>query len=234
MTTLLIMLLLAVFGFVPLARGEAALPVPDAEGFICLFNGKDLNDWDGDPKFWSVKDGAIVGETTPENKTGGTYLFRKNITPIDFELRVKFRLPTGNSGIQYRSQQQPNWQVTGYQADMDAGNAYTGILYEAGGRGIAVLRGQKVEFDADCQKKVVGSLGTADEPKAAIKYGDWNEYVVIAKGNHVIHQINGKVMVEFTDDCPKKINGTALAFQLHPGPPMRVEFKDIRLRPLNP
>src|SRR5919201_593824 len=113
-------------------------------GFRSLFNGKDLAGWDGNPKFWSVKDGAITGQTTAENPLKeNTFLIWRNGTVDDFELRLSYRLVGGNSGVQYRSKDLGNWVVAGYQADMEAGKKFTGILYEERGRGILAERGQK-------------------------------------------------------------------------------------------
>lgn len=209
-----------------------ALPPPDAEGFISLFDGNDLKGWDGDPKLWSVQDGAIVGETTAALRTSGTYLFRAGVTMTNFELRASFRLLGGNSGIQYRSRELPDWQVAGYQADMDDANAYTGIIYEVGGRAIMAPRGQKLRFDPAGNHEVLGSLGSDRELLAAIKPRDWNEYTIIARGDHLIQKINGRVMVDVVDQDARRIRSGLIAFQLHPGPPMRVEFKNVRYKPL--
>ncbi|MBU6401768.1 MAG: DUF1080 domain-containing protein, partial [Verrucomicrobia bacterium] len=201
-------------------------------GFISLFNGQDLTGWDGDTNLWFVQDGAIVGQTTPEHRTRGTYLFCPGVVMTNFELRASFRLLSGNSGIQYRSRELPDWQVAGYQADMDDANAYTGIIYEVGGRAIMAPRGQKLEFDSAGHPKVLGSLGGKEELLAAIKSRDWNEYTIIANGDHIIQKINGRVMVDVVDHAAKRLRSGVIAFQLHPGPPMRVEFKNIRYKPL--
>src|SRR5258707_1345037 len=123
------------------------------------------------------------------------------------------------------------WVVGGYQADMEAGKTYTGILYEERMRGILATRGEKVLLDKDCKKQVTGSVGSSDEIQAALKPSDWNEYVIIAQGNHLQQFINGKQTVDVTDDCESKraMNGV-LALQLHAGPPMKVQFRDLRLR----
>ncbi|PYJ05247.1 MAG: hypothetical protein DME25_08770 [Verrucomicrobia bacterium] len=199
--------------------------------FQSVFNGKDLTGWDGNPKLWSVKDGAITGQTTAENPAkGNTFLIWTNGTVADFELRCSFKIVPGdakgfgNSGIQYRSKilNAANWVVGGYQADMEAGPTYTGILYEERmTRGIMAARGEKVVWDKDCNKQVVGSLGKSEELQAAIRKEDWNTYDIIAVGNHLHHFINGKQTVDVIDDV--------LALQLHAGPPMMVQFRDIRL-----
>src|ERR1043166_1125536 len=216
---------------------------PSEKGFLSLFNGKNLSGWDGNPKLWSVKDGAITGQTTVENPAkGNTFLIWTNGTVGDFDLRCSFKIVPGdshgfaNSGIQYRSKvlNHDNWVVGGYQADMEAGPTYTGILYEERmTRGIMAARGEKVVWDKDCKKQVVGSLGTSEELQAAIKQGQWNDYLVIAKGNHLQHFINGKQTVDVTDDCEeKRAMSGVLALQLHAGPPMTVQFRDLRLKTL--
>jgi hypothetical protein len=210
-------------------------------GFRTIFNGKDLTGWDGNPRLWSVKQGAITGQTSKENPAkGNTFLIWTNGTPADFELRCSFKINPGdeqgfaNSGIQYRSKvlDPANWVVGGYQADMEAGTNYTGILYEERmSRGIMALRGEKVTWDAGCKKQVVGSVGSAAEIEAALKKNEWNDYLVVARGNHLQHFVNGKQTVEVTDDCEAKraVSGV-IALQIHAGPPMLVQFKDIRLK----
>ena len=107
------------------------------DGFLSLFNGKDLDGWEGNPRLWRVEDGAITGQTTPDNPTkGNTFLIWRNGTVDDFELRLKYRIDGGNSGVQYRSKEVDPWVIAGYQADIDATGKFTGILYEEKGRGI--------------------------------------------------------------------------------------------------
>jgi hypothetical protein len=215
---------------------------PGEKGFVRIFDGKDLTGWDGNPKLWSVKDGAITGQTTAENPAkGNTFLIWTNGTVSDFELRCTYRIVPGdshgfgNSGIQYRSKilDPANWVVGGYQADMEAGDTYSGILYEERMRGILALRGQKVVLHAGQKPEVVGSLGSAAELGAMIKKGDWNDYVIIAKGNHLQQFINGRQTVDVVDeDEAKRAASGVLALQLHAGAPMMVQFKNIRLKKL--
>jgi hypothetical protein len=234
--------------------GTGALPAPGADqfrlddrkeekGFQTLFNGKDLSGWDGNSKLWSVKDGAITGQTTPENPAKvNTFLIWTGGKVGDFELRCSFRLepnnPQGfaNSGIQYRSKvlDPANWVVGGYQADMEAGPNYTGILYEERmTRGIMALRGEKVVWDNEGKKHVVGSVGKAAEIEASLKKGGWNDYVIIAQGNHLQQFVNGKPTIDVTDECEaKRAMSGVLALQLHAGPPMMAQFKDIRMKKL--
>lgn len=204
-----------------------------------LFNGKDLTGWQGNPAFWSVQDGAITGHTTKENPTkGNTFLIYTNGNVDDFELRLSYRIVGGNSGIQYRSKvtDQKNFVVGGYQADIDSGTTYSGILYEERGRGILAKRGQKVkilEAQGKTQIDEVGSLGSSDEIQKKIRNEQWNDYVVIAKGNHLQHFINGTQTVDVIDEQKSKLARSGiLALQLHAGPPMTVQFKDIRIKPL--
>jgi type 1 glutamine amidotransferase len=210
------------------------LAADNEAGFKSLFNGKDLSGWDGDPKFWSVKKGVITGQTTPENPLKqNTFLIWKGGTVDDFELRLSYRIVGGNSGVQYRSEDLGNWVVGGYQADLEAGKTYTGILYEERRRGILAQRGQKTVIDPNGKVNVVGSVGNSDEIQASIKNEDWNDYLVIAKGNHLIHMINGRVTVDVTDEqAEKRSMSGILALQLHAGEPMRIEFKNIFIKSL--
>lgn len=216
-------------------------------GFRKLFDGRTLAGWEGRPGFWSVEDRAIVGRTTKENPLkGNTFLFAKsngkNLLVDDFELRLSYRITAdndsgfANSGIQYRSKDKGNFVAAGYQADMEAGSKFSGILYDeaggAGGRGMMALRGEKVTWTSAGKKEVNGRLGSSDEIQAKIKKDDWNEYIVIARGNHIQHLINGVPTVDVFDDDAKRLESGILALQLHAGRPMTVRFKDIRIKSL--
>ncbi len=207
-----------------------------------IFNGKDLEGWAGNEDLWKVKDGAIVGTTTAEKPLKhNTFLVWTDGIVDNFELNFKYRIttPAGNSGVQYRSRvMQPGEHgpiVSGYQADFEAGKKYSGILYEEKGRGILALRGQKTVIKADAadpnkaKVEVTGEVGNADEIQASIKQGDWNDYRIVAKGKHLQHFINGKQTVDVTDEHTKAAEEGILALQIHQGPPMQVEFKDILL-----
>lgn len=212
-------------------------------GFTSLFNGRDLSGWRGNPKLWSVRDGAITGVTGSDADTKirhNTFLVWTNGQVDDFELRLSYRIEKGNSGIQYRSKVTEEGEfgpiVGGYQADFEAGKTYSGILYEERGRGILAQRGQKVVVraaDGKHKVDVTGSVGESAAIQAAIKHEDWNEYVVIAKGHHLQHFINGQQTVDVTDEHEAKAaKAGALALQIHQGPPMVVQFKDIRIKSL--
>jgi len=208
-----------------------AADAPSDAGFKSIFNGKNLDGWDGDPRFWSVEDGMITGRTTAENPTkGNTFLIWRQAPVDDFVLKLKYKIVGGNSGIQYRSKEMDKWVVGGYQGDFEAGPTYSGILYEERGRGILVNRGQKVTIGAD-GKKDEAQVSDSKELQASIKKEDWNEYEIIAQGNHLIHKINGKVTAELIDNqADKRAFSGILALQLHAGPPMLVQFKDIELK----
>lgn len=213
------------------------------DGFVDLFNGKDLTGWEGRKNHWSVEDGAITGRTTKENPAkGNNFLIWKGGTVDNFELHASFKILAnnnsgfGNSGIQYRSKEAEgvgDYVVGGYQADFEAGTTYSGILYEERGRGILAQRGQMTWIQPDGKIRVVGSLGSSEEIQKVIRKEDWNDYVIIARGNHLTHVINGRVTVDVTDDQESKAAKSGiLALQLHAGDPMTVQFKNIKLKKL--
>ncbi len=247
--TIVPLLIVSLFALV---AADELKPSEKEEGFKELFNGKDLTGWDGDPTFWRAEDGMIVGETSAEKpiKNGNTFLIAqadgKDATYGDFEFRVSFQFaadrPFGNSGIQYRSNHidngaSPNkWVVGGYQADCDLNNGYTGICYEERGkRGIMVPRGKKLRYSGDAQKiekEDLGETEPADQIKAALKpAGEWNDYVVICRGNHCVQILNGHVTADFIDENKDlaKTSGV-LALQIHAGAPMKISFKNPRIK----
>jgi uncharacterized protein (TIGR03067 family) len=230
--------------FGALALAHASLGSAAEEGFTPIFNGKDLSGWQGNPDLWSVRDGAITGVTKADPKlTHNTFLVWTNGTLENFELRLTYRIVAGNSGIQYRSKVAEQGKfgpvVGGYQADFEAGKTYSGILYEERGRGILAERGQKTVIEADPADpnkpkiEVVGSVGKSDEIQARIRNEDWNDYVIIAQGNHLQHFINGVPTVDVVDEqSSKAAKSGVLALQIHVGPPMTVQFKNIRVKTL--
>lgn len=212
----------------------AARAADDEAGFKPLFNGHDLSGWEGNSAFWSVQDGLVTGQTTTENPTkGNTFLIWRDGNVDDFELRFSYRIVGGNSGVQYRSKEVDKWVVSGYQGDFEAGDTYSGILYEERARGILAQRGQKTRVGEDGKPQVTGNVGDSKEIQSAIRKEDWNDYVITARGNHLTHQINGHTTCDVTDDQPAKAATSGiLALQLHAGPPMKVQFKDVRLKRL--
>ncbi|MDQ3624235.1 MAG: DUF1080 domain-containing protein [Verrucomicrobiota bacterium] len=205
--------------------------------FKPIFNGKDLANWEGDSRLWSVKDGAIRGETAlPDKMTiGNTFLIWRGGVLKDFELKVKFRIQNGNSGIQYRSKELPKWVVSGYQAEIENKQGKVGFLYHEKGRKYLANVGEIVAIGEDGKPKVVGQIAPKEDyiKKGYYKEKDWNEYVIIGRGNHLEHSLNGFKTIELTDNDPagRALEGI-LALQIHAGPPMVVEFKDILLKNL--
>lgn len=210
----------------------AADAAADKDGFSVIFNGTSLDGWEGKPEFWSVADGAIVGQTTAEKPTkGNTFLIWKRGTVGDFELKLFYRITGGNSGIQYRSKDHGDFVVGGYQADFEAGPTYSGIVYEERGRGILANRGERMTIAADGKKAAGAPIGNTGDLQKAIKPGEWNEYTVVARGPRLQHFINGQLMSELIDEQDgKRATEGVLALQLHAGPPMKVEFKEIRIK----
>ena len=219
-----------------------ALSVPLAasaqdDGWVSIFDGKTLDKWDGNPEFWSVEDGCITGTTTKDKPTkGNTFIIWRGGETTDFELTLDYKIVGGNSGIQYRSFEVPNekWVIGGYQGDFEAGDTYSGILYGERFRGILCNRGQKTvlkKTDGKFAVEVVGSVGDTKEIQAKIKKEDWNSYQIIAKGFHFQHFINNVPTADCTDeDADQRREKGVLALQLHAGPPMKVQFKNIRIK----
>jgi hypothetical protein len=196
-----------------------------------------LTGWEADPRFWSVRDGAIVGQTTPEVRTvENNFLVWKDEVE-DFELRLKYQLERGNSGIYYRARKRPPGQtkgeaLVGTQADFSADGRWTGVIMEYTLRDVLAERGQKVVIDESGRKTVSGSIGDPAPLLARVQTNDWNDYSVVAKGGRVVLTINGTLMCELDDRDPKRLVRGWLALQVHVGPPMRVQFKDIFLKRL--
>ena len=204
-----------------------------------IFDGKTLDGWDGNPVHWSVKDGAIVGENTKENPTkGNTFLIWKGGVLKDFDLTLDYKIDGGNSGIQYRSfvksGDHDGWRIGGYQADLEAGDKYSGICYGEAFRGILSMRGEKTTLtlnDKGKLQKKIEKFGDTNEIGKAVKKGEWNKYRIVAKGFHFTQYINGVKTTELIDNDEKTRRADGLlAFQVHQGPPMKVSFKNIVLK----
>lgn len=222
------------------AGGGPNLPteyVADAyTGFEKIFDGT-LKGWDGDPKYWHVEDGVIIGETTAENALPqNTFLIWRGGEVEDFELKIDFRMNNTNSGIQYRSSEVPEagkWVLKGYQSDMDFVNRYTGAIYEERGRGLLALRGQTTYIAPGQKPRIIGSVGDGQELSGYLKINDWNRIHIIARGNTLVQIYNGHVMTMLIDDdADKRAMKGLLGLQLHRGPPMVVEFRNIYLKQL--
>jgi len=205
---------------------------------VKLTNGRDLSGWDGDRRHWRLEDGAITGETTEATKGNGpTYLIWRGGDVEDFALRGQYRFAgnDGNSGVQYRSRESDGYMVTGYQADFETGNQWSGVLVEMGGRLHLARRGQKVSVGRDGKIEVTGSVGDPDKLQSMIRVREWNEFVVRAEGNHLVHQINGNVMVDVIDNQADKASRRGiLALQLNRTRPMKVQFRNLELKRISP
>ena len=225
------------------------------DGFVKIFDGETLKDWEGDTTYWRAEGGSLIGEVTPATLLkSNTFIVWQGGRPSDFELKLEFRIAeNGNSGINYRSEPLPDvpHALRGYQADIDGKNNYTGQNYEERKRTTLAYRGEKVivhsqdnpsdpesfkahvKNNAWTKRDVTGSLGNGDSLKTVIKSGDWNTCHIIAKGNHLQHYVNNVLMSEVIDD--DSVNRTMsglLGVQVHVGPPMTVEYRNIMLKQL--
>jgi len=214
-------------------KGQAA-PEPQFES---IFDGRTLDGWEGDPTYWRVEDGNLVGEITP-----GTLLERNSFLlwrggeVADFELKLEYRIsPEGNSGIGYRCQEVPGepFAVRGYQADIEGGDNWSGIHYEERGRTFLALRGQKTIVEPGQRPRLVELFAPHEELQSVVRKEDWNEYHVIARGRRFTHILNGQVMNVVVDqDDELGARQGLLGVQVHVGPPMKVEFRNILLKRL--
>jgi hypothetical protein len=241
------LLLPAVFVLAPL-RAQPAAPAlaapPTADtGFVSIFDGKTLAGWDGDPKYWRVENGCLVGEITPETIIKrNTFIIWRGGSPRDFELDVEYRISAkGNSGINYRSIQLTDapWSLAGYQADIDGPEKnkpplrHTGQNYEERGRTFLARRGEMVRVDDTAKPTVIASLGDSEALKAFIKDDGWNEFHLIIRGNILTHILNGHVMsVVIDDDTKNRRFDGLIGVQVHVGAPMKVEYRNFLLKQL--
>lgn len=217
---------------------------------LTLLNGKDLDGWDGDPRFWRVENGELIGETTENNKAEkNTFLIYRGREFSDFDLKLQYRVTNFNSGIQYRSREVDKWSVKGYQADFEAQHhkspngpidKFSGMFFEEQGRMFMGQRGQAVivrSNSANPKKphiEIVGSTGDPAVLEKLIQRDDWNELRVIARGFAFTHIINGQVMsVAYDEDEAARQKAGVLAFQLHSGPAMQIRIKELSILPLD-
>lgn len=230
----------------PAAHPAAELPAPDADGFVTLFNGKDLTNFEGLEGFWSVKEGVISGAESKEHAAPQTFLCISASLAhpekfADFELHYsyKFATPDGNSGVQFRSKmlKPEQFRIGGYQADCDGKRGYDGTIYDeagvAGKRATMSARGQKTVWDAENKRANTPLDEDNKKLQEAVKVNDWNDVVLVAKGNHITYTINGHLMTDLTDDSPKAVKDGAIGLQLHAGFVMEIQFKDLKIKFLN-
>ena len=206
------------------------------DGFVAIFDGT-LKDWDGDPVYWRVENQTLIGEVRPDTLLKrNTFIIWRGGEVADFELKLEYRVSAdGNSGINYRSSDVPGvkWAMRGYQADIDGKDQWSGQNYEERGRTFLAYRGQSVVMNPGAPPEIVKDLGDRAELQKKVRKEDWNEVHIIAKGNLLQHFTNGLLMSEVRDDDPVKrsMNGL-LGVQVHTGPPMKIEFRKIRLKRL--
>lgn len=226
----------------------------DHRGYVPLFDGVSLKGWDGNPKFWRVENGAIVGESTPENPSGNTYIAYREVVAKDFTLKFEIKIEgSGGSGLQYRSEtglpwRRPipanvtanvgpvnlAWMMTGPQADFWPSQIYTGQFYsENTPMGIMAFRGQVVEGAGLGAKRLMGTIGDRSTLGALVKANDWNEYTVIARGGTFLHIVNGQLMAVMIDDDPESSNNQPGIFGIEIEATTKVSVRNIWLKKLN-
>ncbi len=207
------------------------------DGFVPIFDGKSLDGWSGAEGLWRVEDGTIVGQTTPENKIdNNTFLIWEGGEIDDFELTFEYKLEGGNSGVQIRSflvpEEHPH-RVGGYQADFDASNNYSGIIYGEKYRGILAMRGEKTVLGENGKPTVAETFGEHKAMGESMPTGEWTSVRVVAKGWTIQNHIGGQLTAQITDeDTDTRRRSGVLAFQLHVGEAMKVSFRDIKLKRL--
>jgi hypothetical protein len=225
----------------------------DRDGFVRIFDGATLNNWMGDTTYWRVEDSCLVGVVTPATLLKrNTFIIWQGDMPENFEIRVEYKVSAqGNSGINYRSEKVEGFPyvLRGYQADLDGANNYTGSNYEERKRTTLASQGEKtvlppiavspdslqahIKNNQWLPKIVTGSLGDPAVLKSAIKNDDWNDYRVVVQGNHMQHYINGVLMSDVTDNDTVNRRFTGfLGVQVHVGPPMRIAYRNFRLKKL--
>jgi len=234
----------------PLAAQERYVPkqsdrpepvAGDEPGFKPIFDGKTLDGWEGNPKYWRVENACMVGEITPETLLkSNTFIIWRGGAPKDFELKVDYRITSaGNSGVNYRSVVVPDavtpenkFAMRGYQFDIDGRNNYTGQNYEEKGRLFLATRGQVTHVLGTQKPVVMGSVGDPKELAGFIT-SDWNAVHVIARGNVLAHLLNSHLMCTVIDDDPvgRAMEGL-IGVQVHVGGPMKVEYRNFRLKVL--
>ena len=227
--------------YVPKQSDRPEPAVGDEPGLQPIFDGKTLDGWDGDPKYWRAEGGSLVGEVTPETLLkSNTFIIWRGGAPKDFELKADYRITSGgNSGINYRSVVVPDavtpankFAMRGYQADIDGQNRYTGQNYEEKGRLFLALRGQMTHVVGGRKPIILSSFGDTNDLAAFIT-SDWNSYHLIIRGNTLVHILNGHLMsVVIDDDAPNRTFEGLIGVQVHVGGPMKVEYRNFRLKNL--
>jgi len=212
----------------------------DETGFVPMFNGKDLAGWDGKSTWWKVVDGVLTGETTPENPCKkSAYLLWTGAKPGDFELRTEFRLSkNANSGIQFRAGTVPEPisgayrfapQAAGYQADMSGNGGFVGFFWHP----VLFLtaRGATVTLAND-GNKTEKRFADSEAIQKLYKIGEWNRYRLICRGSELTLYLNDILAARFIDNTPSVLKEGAIMLQIHQGPPMKAEYRHLRIKTL--
>jgi hypothetical protein len=209
----------------------------DTTGFVSIFDGTSLAGWDGDPQFWRVEHGEIVGESTPAKVVkANNFLIWRGGMVRDFELKLEFRMDGANSGIQYRSSELPDvgkWVLKGYQADMDFTQNYLGNVHDERGRGVLSRRGEVTRIVDGPTFKVVGTFGDPTLLRGVMNVDGWNRYHIIARGPVLLQFLNGHLMAVAIDEDSKNFAAEGvIGFQMHTGPPFKIQFRNVLYRKL--
>jgi hypothetical protein len=225
--------------YVPRQSDRPAPVEGDEPGFVRIFDGQSLAGWEGDPTYWRVENGTLIGEITPATVVkSNTFVIWRGGRPKDFELKLDYRITAGgNSGINYRSTSVPDpvtpanrFALRGYQFDIDGARRYVGNNYEEKGRLFMAVRGQMTRVTGGRPPVVLGRLGDEAE-LAALATDDWNAVHLIVRGNTLVHMLNGSVTsITIDDDAPNRPADGLIGVQVHVGPPMKVEYRNIRLK----
>jgi len=222
-------------GDLPADTTPAPQPKTDLEkGFVSIYNGTDLTGWRGSTNYWSVQEGCITGITPQGGISENNFLIWTNGEPAEFDLKLSYKLEGGNSGIYFHAKERAPGSkaeaLVGVQADMSADHVWTGVVMEYLLREKLAERGRKVLYTEKGERKDAGSVGDPKELLKAVRNNDWNDYHVIVRSNLVVLRINDVVMSEVRDNDPRRALSGLLALQVHTGPPMKVQFKNVRLR----
>jgi hypothetical protein len=222
-----------------LAQEAASLPEFNAADFTRIFDGESLTGWDGDPVYWRAEDGVLVGVVTPETLlTKNSWIVYRGELVEDFELVLDYRVsPGGNSGVGYRLAVLENdpFSVRGPQADIHGADMFTGICYEENGRRLLAARGQSTWLDPDRLPRLIAQRADPQELQSVVRKTDWNRYRLVVKGNDAQHFLNGVLMSEVHDhDEPNRMKRGLIGVQVHVGPPMKIEYRNIYLKHLGP
>jgi Domain of Unknown Function (DUF1080) len=226
--------------------------VEDETGFRAIFDGQSLHGWDGDSRLWRVENGEIIGEFTDQTaQKGESFLIWRGGQPANFELKGDYRVSDlGNSGFEYRSREVEGskWDLDGYQMDIDGrqwGDRFNQRMMQKNGvncprvtgenvgQVIFALPGQISRLTEHQERHVLANVGTCAAVTQSLS-DDWNQVHLIIRDGWMIHIINGQIMSIVIDDDPARAKAGLLGLQLHGGGPMKVEFRNLRIKSLTP